>query len=294
MTVIATPNNPVSEKFVRVDVARPKSAFTSAEVHKNGDNRFTGQIFPNAGDRIQPHWFEPGRHILVTATNPKDLSWIYETVEGAACDAIEMDIERDRLNLQPSLPERIHTGDMSMGMSMEQAQTKSETDKGMAAKAKLAARMAARKTARMVRWCIAVAISLTIIAAALVATYGYKTMVTGHLTDERPCIIDFSEDFQVSGKRTFSYPFKEIFGVRIIDTKVISEQTVVDIRGDAMTIVGLNGKVLDKATSWSIPVGMGERGIQILKPADVYTFVVNTGKGSPKVRTITHDAMCKG
>lgn len=290
MTVVATQNNPTSEKQVRVNITRPKSVFKSSEVYKQGDNRFTGNILPNAGDRIQPDWFGPGLHILVTAVDPKTLDWVYEQVLETAWAAHNQDIERDLQNQNLPIDEPA-----TATIALEHIQTKHrETDKGVAAKAKLAARSAARKTARMFRWCIALAISLMIIAAALVASYGYKTMVTGHLTDERPCVIDFSEDFQVTGKRTFSYPFKEIFGQRLIDTRAISEKTVVDIRGDSMTIIGLNGKVLDQATSWSIPVGVGERGIQILKSADVYTFVVNTGKGSPKVRTITHDAMCKG
>jgi len=292
MTVVATQNNPTSEKSVKVDIDRGKQVFSAADLYKQGDNRFTGDVLPNAGDRVFVPWFEDGYHMLVTSVDYKTLNWVHEQVNGDAWSAWSADLERDQQNKAGG----IHMDELTMGAGLVhvQVEEKPEDDKGLAAKAKLAARTAARKTAQLIRWSIWVAISLTIICAALVVSYGYKTMVTGHLSDERPCAIDFGGDMVVGGKRTFNYPFKEIYGFRMVDTSKISERTVVDVRGDAMTIVGLKGKQLLQSEDWSINVGAGERGIQILKDADVYTFVVNTGKGQPRVRTITHDAMCKG
>jgi hypothetical protein len=121
---------------------------------------------------------------------------------------------------------------------------------------------------RAVSWLVGLSIALAIIVIVGTGYYGWENRVTGRLSDDRQCKAEY-KDLTITGKRTYSYPYTEIFGFRFIDTAAIDERTVVDIRGDAMMILGQSGDEW-----WSLSIGMAEQGIQILKPADYFTFVV--------------------
>lgn len=298
MTVVATPNKPVSEKSVKVDIDRGKQVFSAADLYKHGDNRFTGDVLPNAGDRVFVPWFEDGYHMLVTSVDYKTLNWVHEQVDGDAWSAWSADLERDQQNRAGGI--RMDELTMGAGLDHIQVEEKPADDKGLTAKAKLAARMAARKTARLIRWSIAAAISLTIICAALVVTYGYKTMEVGRDPFIRNCSVKLSSGVEVTGKREYVQKYHKIFGFKLIDTRQGYEKTTLDIRGVAMTVVGqytkakpVNPEDGSEPTAeerwWAAQMEAGDKERLVLRGADNYTFVA--GKG---VAVVKYEEFCKG
>ena len=113
-------------------------------------------------------------------------------------------------------------------------------------------------------------------------TLAMSSYETGRYSDERQCKV-VTENLTITGKRTYSYPYKSMFGFRVIDESKVSEQTVINVTGDKMAIIGLTGK-----RWWGYRIGQGERGIQILKPADHYT--ISTDKG---LAVVTYKGFCQ-
>jgi len=156
-------------------------------------------------------------------------------------------------------------------------------DAGQAAKEKLTVKQAAIKTAYMVRFTILSFIGFFLLGLAGYGAWAWEHRVQSAFTDYRTCSVKVGNK-EVTGTRSFTYPFTEVLGYRFIDTKHIHQETKIDIRGDAITIVGTQG---DKW--WAIPVGTGERGVQLLKPADAYTFVID-GKDAG---VIEYNSFCR-
>jgi hypothetical protein len=108
--------------------------------------------------------------------------------------------------------------------------------------------------------------------------------VEGNAIDTRPCALAI-KDYQLTGKRTYSYHFYELFGWRFIDTRTIHEETVLDVKGEPMTIIGQNPD-----DWWSVKVGDGEFGVQRVKNADTYSIVVGDNRD---VAVVPYHALCK-
>lgn len=111
---------------------------------------------------------------------------------------------------------------------------------------------------------------------------GLANYETGRYSDERQCKV-VTDNLTITGKRTYSYPYKSLFGFRLIDESKVSEQTVINVTGDKMSIIGLTGK-----RWWGYRIGVGERGVQILKPADTYT--ISTDKG---LAVVSYKGFCQ-
>jgi hypothetical protein len=99
------------------------------------------------------------------------------------------------------------------------------------------------------------------------------------------CAVKFPSGETLSGTREFIYQYRSIFGFKLIDEATVLEKTHVNIEGEPMTIVGLN------PVDWyAIPIGPGERYRQLLKKADVLTFVMRDRK---ETAVINYDEFCK-
>lgn len=103
-------------------------------------------------------------------------------------------------------------------------------------------------------------------------------------TDYRQCKYeDLENKVELTGIREYSYKQKEFFGIQYRQGSEVLEKTSLDVRGTAMSIVGL------QEGSWkSVYVGEGERGIQLLMPAELY--VVTVGK---KAAVFNYADFCK-
>lgn len=188
-------------------------------------------------------------------------------------------------------------------------------DAGVAAVIRLRARRAAVKTGRVIKVLLLLAILLLCLVAGLVVWYGHHTMVEDHAMDERSCSVKLNDGSVLAGMRTYAYKYREILGQRIIDTKSVDERTTLYVNGETMSIVGqldvdradmlaslgnepaVNGELKLTASKpaaksqnihWAISVPPGEKGIQILKAADTYTFVVDG-----KVAVVDYKSFCK-
>lgn len=277
-------------RSVKIDVTRKPTVLQQAEVYQHDSNAFTGSTFPNPGDFIVLV-DSVDEYLEVTATEPSKLHWICETRAGNPYKAMG-----DFVNRMDPAYEPVADGSQVQTTVLADV----PVDKGILAKAKLGARRAARRTAKIFRWTVTLSISLLIIAAAIIATYAYKTMETGRFTDERSCSVKLGGDLELTGKRSYTYRYNQILGYRFIDTRKIFEKTTLDLRNQTMTVVGqyTRAKPVDQTTGevpaveerwWGINIDGGDRGQQILKGADNYTFVV--GK---KIGVIKYEEFCKG
>lgn len=171
---------------------------------------------------------------------------------------------------------------------------------GLRAKAKLAARRAARRTAKLIRWVIGSGLILVAICAAVIVTYGYKTMETGRDSFDRVCTVKLSNGTEVTGKRAYLQKYSLVLGYKFSNTRDAYEKTTLDVRNAAMTVVGQYTKAkpvnpedgsvpAPEERWWGLNIDAGDKGQMVLKGADNYTFV--SGKG---IAVIKYEDFCKG
>lgn len=110
-------------------------------------------------------------------------------------------------------------------------------------------------------------------------------ITTHNVTDSRSCLVKFSGDNKLTGTRSYSYQYTELFGWRWYDKNTVSTETRLTIAGEPVTIVGIGGK-----EPWSVNISMGEQYRQLLKPAEEYVILY----GDKKLTTVIKSSdMCK-
>lgn len=263
----------------------------------------TGEYLPNPGDLVTTDY--PDIYWEVTGVDANTGKWVHEVREGDVHRHMANYQEQLFRNANPPVEGKSGGGDLMWTEDMSHGLNNPTPDKGAKARAKLIARNALRRTRKIIRWTIAASISLIIILAALVVTYAYKTATKGRINYEIGCSYKFRDGYEITGKRTFSEPYTELMGWRNVNTKEVTERTVIDIKGDAISILGQYTKLkpIDPETNeappaeerwWGINVGLAEKGVQILKGADNYTFVVDTTKGPKKLGVVKYEDFCRG
>lgn len=135
-------------------------------------------------------------------------------------------------------------------------------------------RLESKRKSRKVLWTVLTVLTLFLIAAVSLAGYRvyleYKKPGV-RVTDYRTCkYVSEEHNFELTGKRKYSYMQKEFFGIQYRESKKVTESTEVDVRGTAMNIVGLSEGAWE-----SVYVGEGERGIQILMAAELYIITID-------------------
>lgn len=157
-------------------------------------------------------------------------------------------------------------------------------DAGTRARMKMNARIAAQKAAAFTKMTVRLTLLLLWFALLFVAYYGYENRVTGTYVDHRECSLDLEGDYTVTGKRTYTYPYVEVYGFRVVQTSKIDEKTQIDLKGSSIVTIGQTNDEW-----WAINNKTGEFGIQILKPANSYSFVVN----GDRVGVVTYKSFCR-
>jgi hypothetical protein len=155
-------------------------------------------------------------------------------------------------------------------------------DKGAQAANVIRAKGLAYKAKRAVVKLIWLCLLITLVCIGAVGYYGYKMRVVGVNTDTRSCTWPVG-GLTITGTRSYTYGFQEYFGFRITDTAQITEKTIMNLDGTAMTVVGSTG---DKW--WAEVVRDGDRGQLIMKPATNYLFV--SGKN---IGMVEYKSFCK-
>lgn len=120
--------------------------------------------------------------------------------------------------------------------------------------------------------------------------YGtWKTLpeyvVTGRYTVTSECKASFDNGKgEITGKREYSYAYKSLLGYHLVDEGSALERTVINVNGDRLTVLGWDQKT---GKTWRQNIGAGERGIAILKHADLYWFLSDKG-----MATVPYTAFC--
>lgn len=123
-------------------------------------------------------------------------------------------------------------------------------------------------------------ITCAVLAVAGAAGYVYYefTKPGKRMVDYRTCsFVDEKLGIEITGRRENSYLERSLFGVNFRLEKDIEQKTQIDIKGDSITVVGIN----KDGSWWNKFADVGERGIMILQPADQYVFA--TKKKAPVV-----------
>lgn len=109
-------------------------------------------------------------------------------------------------------------------------------------------------------------------------------VVSGRYTVPSECSAPLGKG-EITGTREYSYAYKSLFGYHLVDESTALEKTVVNIKGERMTILGW-----DKATgkTWRQNIDVGERGVAILKHADLYWFLTDKD-----MATVPYTGFCK-
>ncbi|MNM20168.1 hypothetical protein D3C81_305030 [compost metagenome] len=108
-------------------------------------------------------------------------------------------------------------------------------------------------------------------------------VVTGRYTVPSTCSVPLGKG-ELTGNREYSYQYKSLFGYHLVDESTALERTTIDVKGDKLIVLGW-----DKTTgkTWRQNIGMGEKGIAILKHADIYWFLTDKD-----MATVPYSAFC--
>lgn len=110
-----------------------------------------------------------------------------------------------------------------------------------------------------------------------------KTMVKDTTSDYKECKWTIGK-YELTGRRTYTYPYTEIFGHRIIDRERVTEQTVINTPKDTITIVGLT----DQKKWWGEQQEEGPAGTMKIKAGKMYVVVIGKNYGA-----FDHESFCK-
>ena len=107
-------------------------------------------------------------------------------------------------------------------------------------------------------------------------------VVSGRYSVVSDCKVPFG-DTELTGKRTYSYAYKSLFGYHLVDESTKLERTEMNVEGSKLTILGQEG-----GKWWRQNIGLGERGTVVLKPADLYWFITDKNTA-----LVPHSGLCK-
>lgn len=143
-----------------------------------------------------------------------------------------------------------------------------DNDGGADARVRLNDRRLAYLFRRMLFRTFLVVLAILTLALAGLFAYAKATMVEGTTTDNRECRWPVGK-IEITGTRSYTYPYRDILGHRTIDKSRVYEKTTIVLPKELTTVVGVNrdGKWYGEQSGGSAV------GQLILKRADYYTVV---------------------
>lgn len=158
-------------------------------------------------------------------------------------------------------------------------------DPGSMAREKVLTRGQKVKRAVVRTYILIITCAVLLVAGAAGYVYYEFTKPAKRMVDYRSCsFVDEKMGIEVTGKREYSYLERSLFGVHYRLDKDIEEKTIIDIKGEAIMVVGIN----KDGSWWNKYADMGERGVMILNHADQYVF--STKKKAP---VVGYDQFCR-
>ena len=166
-----------------------------------------------------------------------------------------------------------------------ESSTEPRDDVTVKAQERLKARMQKVKRAAIRTYVTITVIIIALIASAVGYVYYEYSKPAIRKVDYRTCsFTDEKLGIEITGKREYSYLERSIFGINYRLDKDITEKTMIDIKGDAIMVVGLS----HDGKWWNRYADTGERGVMILGHADQYVF--STKKKAP---VVGYDQFCR-
>lgn len=144
-------------------------------------------------------------------------------------------------------------------------------------------RTAVQKALRTFKFIVTGCVLGVILGIVGLGWWAYEHRVSGYVTDERSCSLEIGKRV-LTGTRAYSYPYHTYLGWRVVDTSIVEEKTTFQVRGSGFIVVNLYEGKSDVTR-----VGIGEVGVQVLKPADRYVFVMDDGS----VGVSDYRSLCK-
>lgn len=144
-------------------------------------------------------------------------------------------------------------------------------------------RTAVQKALRAFKITVWGCVLAVVLGIAGLAWWAYEHRESGYVTDERSCSLEVGKR-SLTGTRAYSYPYHTYLGWRVVDTSTVDEKTTIQVRGSGFIVINLYEGKSDVTR-----VGMGEMGVQILKRADRYVFVMDDGS----VGVSDYRSLCK-
>lgn len=187
----------------------------------------------------------------------------------------------EKLRLLATLPpeQREGTDDVDLRRLMVRR------DPGATAREKVLTRGQKVKRAVVRTYILIITCAVLLVAGAAGYVYYEFTKPGKRMVDFRTCqFVDEKLGIEITGKREYSYLERSLFGVHFRLDKDIEEKTQIDIKGESITVVGIN----KDGSWWNKFADVGERGIMILNHADQYVFA--TKKKAP---VVGYDQFCR-
>jgi hypothetical protein len=157
-------------------------------------------------------------------------------------------------------------------------------DAGARAREKIQARGGRVKRALLMSYLFINFIVIAVISAGAYYLYLEYNKPGKRIVTYKNCeFVDEKQHFTLTGRREYSYMQKSLFGLDIRHADNVMETTQVDVKGTAMTIVGLTADQW-----WGVYIGTGEQGIKLLK--DAHTYIVTSDK---KAVVINYEQFCQ-
>jgi hypothetical protein len=158
------------------------------------------------------------------------------------------------------------------------------TDVGIQATERLKEkRTAVQKALRTFKFVVWGCVLVVVLGIAGLAWWAYEHRESGYVTDERSCSLEIGKR-SLTGTRAYSYHYNTYLGWRVVDTSIVEEKTTFQVRGSGFIVINLYDGKSDVTR-----VGMGEMGVQVLKKADRYVFVMDDGS----VGVSDYRSLCK-
>lgn len=127
--------------------------------------------------------------------------------------------------------------------------------------------------------------AVVLVSGALYMEYTRGTLIKSrYVVDYRPCSVE-SGNYQLSGKRYYSYKENEIFGYRIIDKSKVEERTEFEFLNLYSTVI-----MLGDNESQSITIDGGTRSTIVLPNVPKYAFVFGDER---RVVVAEYNKICK-
>lgn len=115
-----------------------------------------------------------------------------------------------------------------------------------------------------------------------------EQFIRKYSADDKSCLIK-TKKHELTGTRTYSYTYIDIFGYRIRRNSTVQETTRLNISGFAVTIAGMN---IDNSLPVKLSIDSGEKYSQLLDKADTYIFTLGEGR-MKEIVNVSYSKLCK-